>query len=184
LTFRSQLALPFLIACALLAGCGLDEDDGGSQEQAASTERTTPPRAGAGGARTGILDFETVERLTPDYLSKHPGCPPGEFKPTRNVLTTLPKGATGKTREPPRSYNCGGRVDQVVYARFEDPAHARRLLDPKNTANSTSFVAGDVVVLVNFGIDKKVDIAGFFAEIKRACDCGRTRYKRSRRRGR
>jgi hypothetical protein len=178
-----RLALLLLTAYALLAGCGGDDDDGG-EDRADTAERTTSQRAGGAGTATGIIDFETVERLTPDYLSKHPGCPPGEFKPTRDVLTTLPEGATGKTTEAPRSYSCGGRVDQVVYARFEDPADARRLLNPKNTANSTSFVAGNVVVLVNFGIENKVDIAGFFGEIKRECDCGRTRYKRSRRRER
>jgi hypothetical protein len=172
---------PLLIAAALLVGCGGGDGD----DSAGTTEQTGTERA-AGTAEPGGagLDFATVERLTLDYLSAHPGCPPGEFEPTRNVLTTLPRGATGKTKVPPESYSCGGRVDQVVFAEFEDPADAERLLDPKNTANSASLVAGSIVVLVNLGVEDRVDIAGFFKEIRRECDCGKTRYKRSRRRGR
>jgi hypothetical protein len=177
------LALVIALAAggALLTGC--DIDDGG--EDTGATQPTTTERAA--GRRPGpgkAIEFAAVERLTLEYLSEHPDCPPGEFEPTEAFLTTLPRGASRKTAQPPQSYSCGGRVDQVVYAEFEDPADARALLDPRNTANSASLVAEDIVVLVNFGLEKRVDIAGFFKAIRRECDCGRTRYERPRRRDR
>lgn len=178
------LAVP-LLACGLLAGCGFGDDgDDEGKEASSARQSPAPTEPGPEPSASGAIEFATVERLTPGFLSRHPNCPPGEFKATEAFLTTLPKGATRNTKSPPQSYSCGGRVDQVVFADFEDPADARALLSPKNTANSASFVAGTVVVLVNFGLEDKVDIAGFFKQIRRECDCGRTRYKPSRRRNR
>lgn len=158
-----------LLAGLTLAACGGDDEktDEPAATAPAQTEQAAAPE----------IEFATVERLTREYVSNHDECPPGEFVEVETTLTTLPDEYAERAISKPRSYGCGGRVDQVVYVQLEDEAAAQELLDPTNTSNATSLVAGRSVVLVNFGIEDESDIAGFFAAIQEECGCGETRYE-------
>jgi hypothetical protein len=172
---RLRHLAPAALAVAALAGCGGGDDEGGDEGNRESADTAAETTADAGGGAKPI-DFELVERVTPDILAKDKECPPGEFSPSRDPLTTITEEDAKKAKTPPQSYSCGGRVDQVIWAEFEDEADAQKLLDPANTSNAATLVSGNTVVLVNLGIEPEVKIKELFDAIQQECDCGETRH--------
>lgn len=175
---RSLRVLPALVLMGTaLAACGNDDgadsDDGaGPTEETTSVEETTSPPA-------ATIDLPTVEGIAQTAFAGVTECPDGAFEETDSLLTTLSDDFAAQATEL-HSYVCGGRIDQVVYAVLPDEATAAQALTPDAdvASNAVAWVAGDVVVAMNYGVESDgVDIAAFFDDLTAACGCGESLYQ-------
>ncbi|KAA1427586.1 hypothetical protein [Nocardioides antri] len=183
------LAPALLLAGALLASCGGDDPD----DDAAPTETVTvtaPPEETTTASESATTaeslttpageapDVATVEAIAQATFEPVADCPDGSFQEVDDLLTTLSEEFAAQATAL-HSYACGGRIDQVVYAVMPDEATAAQALDPASgvLSNAPAWVAGNVVVAMNYGVEGDgVDIGAFFAELTAACGCGETRY--------
>ncbi len=201
---RASRAVPvLLLAVAFLASCGGDDsgddaepaeetttvtvppDDAATSTSASVPTESTPtsstssPTASASTPAGEAPDLATVESIAQEAFKGVKECPNGKFQQTDDLLTTLDTEFANKATEL-HSYVCGGRIDQVVYAVMPDDATAAEALEPDSgaTFNASGWVAGNVVVAMNYGVEgDNVDIVAFYAALTAACGCGETRYE-------
>lgn len=156
-----RVGLAAIVAVGLtIAGCGGGDDDSGESGTEATGE---------------TIEFATVESIAPEFWAKDSDCADGAFEPQDDPELMGPTldldHRTGVTSF--QEWNCGGTVAQVLHVQYDDPALAAAA---EENVSNPSMVAGDTLVVVNYGAEDDFDIAGFFDAVMAECDCGETRY--------
>jgi hypothetical protein len=108
--------------------------------------------------------------VTPTHLD--PVCRGGQFIETGEVLGTLPA-SYAKQADRIFTYECGGLLDQVVWAELPDAKAAAELLDPEVADGAIVFVADATVLAVAARVvDEGLDVAAYFQDLADNCGCG------------
>lgn len=161
---RSLLAAACALVAVTLTACSGDDEKPDAGEEKSPTAAQSPhPEA--------PLPATVAQVVTPAHLDSL--CRDGRFTQADEVLTTLPA-EYAEQAERILTYDCGGRIDQVVWAEFAEPDVAAELLDPATAGGSVTFVAHTTVLAVNERLVNQGGLGAlaYFEDLREQCGCG------------
>jgi hypothetical protein len=163
--FRLAPAVVALALAVALTGCSDDADQPEAGEGSASPSESANPDA--------TLPATVAQAITPTHLD--PVCGDGRFTEADDVLGTLPE-EYAEQAERILTYDCAGKIDQVVWAEFADSDVSAELLDAETNppGGAARFVAASTALVVDGRLIEKrgLDVTAYFEELGAACGCG------------